>query len=115
MAAFHLAELGPVDTAADGCSFLAKPKRCATIANPFAEGAGGLVESWLGLVVWHERNHIRPTWNRPERETRMLIAPMRNRIIAWMQLDGRPSAYADSKWPNADYQRSVAFGARRAG
>lgn len=69
-----------MDAAADCSGLLAESKGCATIADPFAEGAGGLIESLLGLVVWHERNHIWPTWNRPERKIRMSIDPMRNRI-----------------------------------
>lgn len=79
MAALHLPELCPMDTAAYGCGFLAESERQATIADPFAEHAGGLVEGWLGSIVWHEGNHIRPAWNRPERYARMCFIRMRNR------------------------------------
>lgn len=80
LASLDLAELRPVDTAADSCGFLTKSKRGATIPDPFPKRPNGLVEGWLGEVVWHEGNHIRPARNRPERDVRMLIAPMRNRL-----------------------------------
>lgn len=79
LTALYLSELRPVDAAPHCCGLLAKSKRCATIADPRAELAGGLVKGWLGWVVGHEGNHIRPARNRPERYARMCFIRMRNR------------------------------------
>lgn len=40
-----------MDAAADGGGFLAETEGHATVADPFAEHARGLVERWLGSVA----------------------------------------------------------------
>jgi hypothetical protein len=51
LAALNLAQLGPVDTAANGCGFLTESKRHTPVADPFTKRACGLVEGWLRPFV----------------------------------------------------------------
>jgi len=63
--AFNLPKLCPVNPASDRRCFLAEAECNAAVADPLAEGAGGLIESWLGLIVGHgvqpHTAHAEPT------------------------------------------------------
>ena len=51
LTALHLAELRPVDPAADSRSLLTEPEYYSPIADPFPKHTGGFIEGWLRAVV----------------------------------------------------------------